>query len=151
MPDWPVLAAEAERAAAALAADRHPGQTSEPAELRGDRHPDSAAAAAPSAPGDYGDAYPGSFRVYEEGDHGIRVPFRKLVGTYYAAGIVGPQYFGIAAAAGNQHGFECRDPVERRLSQAFPRPSPLVTGRLGFLHWRLWFLGGGGGRHERTG
>jgi phosphomethylpyrimidine synthase len=29
-------------------------------------------------PGDYGAAYPGSFRVYEEGDHGIRVPFREI-------------------------------------------------------------------------
>ncbi len=37
------------------------------------------AAGLPIAPGgDYGEAFPGSFRVYEEGNGGIRVPFREI-------------------------------------------------------------------------
>ncbi len=48
------------------------------------RRPNSPAARPPAStngapsPGDYGDAYPSSFRVYETGDHGIRVPFREI-------------------------------------------------------------------------
>jgi phosphomethylpyrimidine synthase len=31
-----------------------------------------------SAPGDYGDAFPNSYRVYADGPHGIRVPMREI-------------------------------------------------------------------------
>ncbi|HUG41649.1 MAG TPA: phosphomethylpyrimidine synthase ThiC [Longimicrobiales bacterium] len=36
------------------------------------------ARAIPPAEGDYGDAFPSSYRVYEEGPHGIRVPVREI-------------------------------------------------------------------------